>query len=415
MWFRSQYSLRVLLSLSFAYVAAIPLTTDQQTNLRARKLLSSSFGATLNQTFDYLVVGGGTAGLAVAARLSENPAVSVAVIEAGSFYEIGNSNFSEVPLFDTWWSGKNADEVNPLVDWGFMTTPQPVKYTLYISRPANHLTCQPIQGFLGQSTHYARGKCLGGSSGRNYMTYHGATKQSMEMWANTVGDNDYLWDNFAKYYVKSTHLTPPDTEARINATTLYNAASSGTNGPLSVTWARYSHAFSTWCEKALTELGLKPINGFMDGSLIGYAYQLLAVDEKKRTRASSETHYLQPALSRDNIYVFPSTMAKNIVFDENKTATGVSVDTMGKKYFLTAKKEVIVSAGAFQSPQILMVSGVGPAALLQEHNIPVVADRPGVGQNMQVRFLKLSHMPRIRVLTRVCRTMSLVALHMLSI
>ena len=130
MRFSFQYSLGALLSLSVAYVAAIPLSTDQQANLQARKLLSSSFGAPLNQTFDYLVVGGGTAGLAVAARLSENPAISVAVIEAGSFYEIGNSNFSEVPLFDTWWTGKNADEVNPLVDWGFMTTPQPVSISI---------------------------------------------------------------------------------------------------------------------------------------------------------------------------------------------------------------------------------------------------------------------------------------------
>lgn len=104
------------------------------------------------------------------------------------------------------------------------------------------------------------------------------------------------------------------------------------------------------------------------------------------TRESSETAFLQPALGSPNLYVFQSTLGKKIISDTNKRATGVQVDTEGKVYTLSANKEVVLSVGAFQSPQLLMVSGVGPQATLTKHNIPVVADRPGVGQNMWVSW-----------------------------
>jgi choline dehydrogenase len=116
--------------------------------------------------------------------------------------------------------------------------------------------------------------------------------------------------------------------------------------------------------------------------LNGFAYQLLTIDPTEFTRVSSEVAFLRPALERPNYIVYQFTTAQKILFDGNKTATGVEV-SMGKRRFtLRAKKEVIVSAGVFQSPHLLMVSGVGPAAKLRRLNIPVVADRPGVGQNM---------------------------------
>ena len=112
---------------SIACVNSVPIDESEHAHLQARKLLGTSFGIpTLNRTFDYIVVGGGNAGLTVAARLSEDPTKLVAVIEAGSFYELSNGNLSQIPNFDVWWDGKDKNDVNPLVDWGFTTTPQVV-------------------------------------------------------------------------------------------------------------------------------------------------------------------------------------------------------------------------------------------------------------------------------------------------
>lgn len=327
------------------------------------RLLGSSFGVPgANNTYDYIVVGGGTAGLTVATRLAET--ASVAVIEAGGFYEIGNSNLSQVPLDDIWFAGKDKTDYNPLIDWGFYTTPQ--------------------AGALNVSSHYARGKTLGGSSARNYMAYQRGTVDSYQMWANQVGDQDYTWSNFLPYFEKSLNFTPPDaTKRAANATPDYDVATLGQgNGPLSVTFTNYAQAFSSWVQNGLKEIGVQPRNGFTSGQLFGSAYSVVTVEPTLQTRESSETGFLQPALTNPNLIVYTQSLATKIIFDSNKVATGVEVNTAGKVYTLSASKEVIVSAGAFQSPQLLMVSGVGPQSTLSQYNIPVVADRPGVGQNM---------------------------------
>lgn len=136
--------------------------------LQSRDLLGSNFGKPgLNSTYDYLIVGGGNAGLTIAARLAEDPSNTVAVIEAGSFYEISNGNLSQIPADDIYFTGKSPQDTNPLVDWGFVTTPQP--------------------GANGGAYHYARGKTLGGCSARNYMAYQRGTIDSYQMWADQVG------------------------------------------------------------------------------------------------------------------------------------------------------------------------------------------------------------------------------------
>ena len=206
------------------------------------------------------------------------------------------------------------------------------------------------------------------------------------MWADQVGDQDYNWNKFLPYFEKSLNFTPPDMSKRAaNATPDYDTATLGQgNGPLSATFTNYAQAFSSWVQNGLKEIGIHPRNGFTSGKLIGSAYVLNTIEPTLQTRESSETAFLQPALANPNLIIYTQTLAKRIIFDSNKVANAVEVDTSGEVYNLHARKEVIVSAGTFQSPQLLMVSGIGPQGTLSQHNIPVIADRPGVGQNMWV-------------------------------
>ncbi|RDW91659.1 glucose-methanol-choline oxidoreductase [Coleophoma crateriformis] len=334
--------------------------------IKDQGLIGSSFGVPGNNaTFDYIIVGGGTAGLTLATRLAEQQKGRVAVIEAGSFYEIGNGNISQVPAGAGAYSGKAKDDWQPLVDWGYITTPQ--------------------AGAYGDEIHYPRGKCLGGSSARNYMVYQRGTRASYQRWADAVGDQSYTFDQLLPYFEKSLRFTPPDMGLRFaNGTPEYDPTVLGDgSGPLSVTFSHYVQAFATWATRGLQAIGIPVIKGFQSGSLLGQSYSMFTIDAATMIRDSSETSFLRRALVYPNYSVYQSTMAKKILFDASKEATGVVVDTQGRVYTLSATKEVIVSAGVFGSPQLLMASGIGPAAALQQHGIPVIADRPGVGQNMQ--------------------------------
>ncbi len=137
-------------------------------------VLGTFFGAPgTNATFDYVIVGGGTAGLTIATRLAEVPAISVAVVEAGGFYEVDNGNKSVVPGYANFYTGSDPTNYQPLIDWGFSTVPQAV-WAFASAFPDLRGECADrcIQGGANRTIHYARGKTLGGSSARNYMVYH---------------------------------------------------------------------------------------------------------------------------------------------------------------------------------------------------------------------------------------------------
>jgi choline dehydrogenase len=220
------------------------------------------------------------------------------------------------------------------------------------------------------------------------MAYHRGTKQTYDKWADQVGDKSYTLENWQPFFEKSIKFSAPDTTKRgANATAAYDVStlSGGEPGPLSVGFSNYAQAPSTWFEKGFSEIGISPIDGFTSGKLLGSSWVLGTINGTTQTRDSSETAFLQPELGRNyNLVVYVSTLGKRIIFDSSKTAKGVAVSTNGLEYVLSANKEVIVSSGAFQSPQLLMVSGVGPASTLAKYKIPLVANRPGVGQNLWV-------------------------------
>ncbi len=353
-----------------ATVLAVPLTS--QPNQQPRRLLGSSFAAPAfnifnpspNATYDYVVVGGGNAGIPVAVRLAE-AGFTVALIEGGSFYEIGNSNFSQVPLYAPAFSGPDPNGVSPMVDWNFLTTPQ--------------------TGEDNQVKLYPRGKTLGGSSARNYQAFHFGTNGSYRQWADMVGDDTYQMENFAEYLHKPLNFTPPASSRAANGTAQFaRNLLQDKKGPLQVTYGAYAWAFSTWARLAFSQVGMaNREDGFTTGALHGNSYELLTVDATSFTRDSSETSYLQRlGLNNPNLIVYPNTLAKRVLFNSDKKATSVEIDFGGLPRTLDARKEIILSGGAFQSPQLLMVSGIGPKATLDKYNIPVLVDLPGVGQNM---------------------------------
>lgn len=350
-------------------------------------LMGSSFGLPgTDATYDYVVVGGGNAGLTIASRLAENKTASVAVVEAGGFYEVDNGNKSIVPGYSTFFTGSDPDDYQPLIDWGFKTTPQP--------------------GVGDRVLHYARGKTLGGSSARNYMLYQRATVGSLQTWVDELDDQSYTFDNMLPYYQKSCSYTPPNQDRYTNSTNLQNpSAFTSSGGPLKVSFSNAVDAFGTWARKAFIAMGMKQIDGFNMGRLMGSDYATLTINPANSHRSSSESSFLREALnSGSGPVVYKNTMGQKVLFDLNKVATGVQVSTGGTfgtppvKFTLSARKEVILSAGAFQSPQLLMVSGIGPCDELSRHGIRCIKDLPGVGKNMQDHpIFGISH--RVNVLT----------------
>ena len=357
-----------------AVVTSAPLqrraTSIFNENLLAQGLLGSHFGQVdLPTSYDYVIVGGGTAGLTVARRLAETS--TVAVIEAGSLYELDNSNLTEIPADASYYLGKDPKFENPLIDWRQQTTPQP--------------------GFGGVSVLYPQGRTLGGSSARNFMWYQRGSTGSYQQWADIVGDQSYTFSNLLTYFKKSVQFSPPNQGARAaNATPLYDASVfSSSGGPLHVSYPNFASPSASWLSLGFNTIGLTELpGGLQDGNLLGWTWVANTIDPVTQIRSTSESSMLREALQlNDNLVVYHNTLAKKIVFDDTKTATGVIVEASGVgsgsiTYMIKATNEVIVSSGAFRSPQMLMVSGVGPAATLQSNGIEVLADRPGVGQNM---------------------------------
>ncbi len=158
---------------------------------------------------------------------------------------------------------------------------------------------------------------------------------------------------------------------------------------MQVSFSNHVDAFGTWAQRALVKAGMTLINGFNSGKLLGSAYATLTIDPRNARRSSSESSFLQSAFRNGKApIVYTHSLVQKILFSEDRTATGVLVTTAGTfgtpsvSFTLSARREVIVAAGAYQSPQLLMVSGLGPCSHLAEHSIPCLRDLSGVGQNM---------------------------------
>lgn len=287
--------------------------------------------------FDYLIVGGGSAGCVLAARLSEDPAVTVALIEAG-----GNNDgvLNRVPTGAALHIVKrNA------CNWAFATVPQ--------------------AGLGGRCGYQPRGRGLGGSSALNAMIYLRGQREDYDGWA-ADGAPGWGWQDVLPYFIKS--------ERNERGANRFH----GDQGPLNVADLRSPHSMAARFIDAGQQAGLPRNDDFAAETQEGVGWY--QVTQKDGERWSAARAYLSSARQRPNLHVKTGAFATQILFD-GRRAIGVRIQRRNVTSELRARREVLIAAGALQSPQLLMVSGIGPALHLQKFGIEPITDLP-VGDNL---------------------------------
>lgn len=287
--------------------------------------------------FDYVIVGGGSAGCVLAARLSEDPAVTVALIEAG-----GNNDgvLNRVPTGAALHIVKrNA------CNWAFSTVAQ--------------------AGLGGRRGYQPRGRGLGGSSALNAMIYLRGQREDYDGWA-ADGATGWSWNDVLPYFIKA--------ENNERGANHFH----GAGGPLNVADLRSPHPMAALFIEAGQQAGLPRNDDFAAETQEGVGWY--QVTQKDGERWSTASAYLAPARHRPNLHVVTQAFATQIVF-EARRAVGIKFHQGNVERELRARREVLVAAGALQSPQLLMVSGIGPAAHLRQLGIEPIADLP-VGENL---------------------------------
>ena len=287
---------------------------------------------------DYIIVGGGSAGCVLAARLSEDPQVQVTLLEAGP---PDRSVLIHCP------AGLALLAKSGQANWGFQTTPQ--------------------QGLNGRRGYQPRGKVLGGSSSVNAMIYARGHAQDYAAWA-AAGNPGWGWADVLPYFKKAEH-----NERGADAW-------HGTGGPLNVMDLRSPNRYSPHFVQAGVQAGYAHNPDFNGAEQEGVG--LYQVTHKNGERFSAAKAYLTRALLRPNLQVITGAQTTRVLL-EGRRAVGVEFIRDGHKQTLHAAREVLLSAGALQSPQLLMLSGIGPGGPLHQHGIPVQHELPGVGRNLQ--------------------------------
>lgn len=289
--------------------------------------------------FDYVVAGGGSAGCVVASRLSEDPSVSVCLLEAGGE---GRNILIRTPL------GFVAGMPRGINSWNYETVPQ--------------------SGFNGRRGFQPRGKALGGSSTINAMIYAHGHPSDYDRWVE-LGNPGWGFEDVLPYFRRSEKNS-------IHVDSRYH----GTDGPLHVTNLRSPSVLNDVFLRACQSQGIPYNEDYNGEQYFGcYHVQVTQMDGERHSVAAA---FIHPNLDRPNLEVRTKAHITGLTFD-GRRATAVAYRQGGTERTVRARREVILSAGAFGTPQILMASGVGPGAHLQELGIPTVLDLPGVGQNLQ--------------------------------
>ena len=310
-------------------------------------------------TFDYIIIGGGTAGALLCNRLSADSNRRVLLIEAG---RKDDYHWIHIPVGYLYCIG------NPRTDWLYQT--------------------EPDTGLNGRSLRYPRGKTLGGCSSINGMIYMRGQARDYDQWAQLTGDDSWRWDQVLPAFRRHEDHWRLDhaNEASPAFASLHGNKSHGSTGEWRVERQRLRWDVLDAFAQAAQQAGIPATDDFNSGTNEGVGY--FEVNQKKGWRWNTAKAFLRPACyDRPNFEMWTSAQAARLIVepqgDGSRRCTGVQVWTGKEMVTAHASCEVVLSAGAINSPQLLQLSGIGPAALLREHGVEVVHDLPGVGANLQ--------------------------------